>query len=334
MSDFDLKSADTRVLECAKCDEPVSGVVSGARITLTCGYCGFEDVRELTATRAAEGDATPYRGKKGKEARALRVDLAQPLEGVPGRATLAEVRALFLEQKKKLAAGVPDDERASEEFRLVWLAATLAAHQIAGRDFLHARAGLEAAAEAVTTPVYRGLLLARLARLAALSNAQELGERWLAACPKGLRVAELTSDVRVADAMLARARGDAKGVLESIGERDTADEFVGGARWLAVALRVDAHEKLGQGMLARQLWRQASRGNAMILANTAAAYGLARQTRKRIQTAALFALPALGVAVYGIFAAVHTMVEGDAVSPGSIAMIILGLAATIAALRM
>jgi hypothetical protein len=141
-----------------------------------------------------------------------------------------------------------------------------------------------------------------------LSTAPELGEKWLAACPTGLRVAEVDSDVRVAEALLARGRGDAKAVLEIIGERDTADEFVGGSRWLAVALRVDAHETLGDRGLAARYWREASKKNAMVLGSTAASYGLAVGTRKGLQRKAIVVLPALGFMVWGVLAMIRSIV--------------------------
>lgn len=333
MSDFDLRDPSVRLLECAKCHEPVAGDARTARMTLACGYCGFEDVREVSAPAPASDEGSAYRGKAGREPKPLRIDLSAPLEGVPARATAAAVRPLFVAAKTALAGELSDDDRRAAEFRLVWLASFLAVHHIAARDFLHARTVLETTLEAVSTPAYEALVLARLARLAAMSNAQELGDKWLELAPKGLRIAEVKSDLRVADAMLARARGDARAVLRIIGEQDTASEFVGGARWLAVALRVDAHENVGEAKLARQLWREASRGNATALSGAASAYGLAPATRKRVQLAAVFALPGFAAFLWGAFQLLRSVIE-DPAQPHGLVPLAIGLLAVVVATRL
>lgn len=320
MADFDLKGADVRILECAKCDEPVSATSDGRRVRLKCAQCNFEQERELSTSPSPS--KTGRHGKDRSDLQPTRTNLGEPLEGVPGRATLAEIRKLFVEQKKKLAGGVPNAERADAEFRLLWLAANLAVQQIKGRDFVHARALLEATLEVLTVPAYRALVLARLARLAAMSNAQELGERWLAACPKDLQVAEVNGDVRLAEALLANARGDSKSVL-SLVEAGGENEFTGGSRWLAVSLRVDAHEKLGDSKQALRLWKKSARGNAVILGNTAQAWGLAKETRKRVSKGSVIWLPAFAVFFLAGLALVRTVLSGEVASTGLVITIVL-----------
>ncbi|AKU95885.1 hypothetical protein AKJ09_02549 [Labilithrix luteola] len=324
MADFDLKGADVRILECAKCDEPVSATPAsdGRRIRLTCAKCSFEQERELSTSPSPS--KTGRHGKGRPDIALTRTNLSEPLEDVPLRATLAEIRKLFVEQKKKLVGGVPNAERADAEFRLLWLCANLAVQQIKGRDFVHARALLEATLEALTIPAYRALALARLARLAAMSNAQELGERWLAVCPKDLPNAEVNGDVRLAEALLANARGDSKSVLSLVGEGEAdAGAFTGGSRWLAVSLRVDAHEKLGDRGQALRLWRKAARGNAVILANTAQAWGLAKETRKRLSKSSAIWLPAFAVFLLAGLALVRTVLSGEVASTGLVITIVL-----------
>lgn len=322
MADFDLKGADVRILECAKCDEPVSATASadGRRVRLKCVQCSFEQERELSTSPSPS--KTGRYGKGRSDVQPTRTNLTEPLEGVPSRATLAEIRKLFVEQKKRLVGGVASAERADAEFRLLWLAANLAVQQIKGRDFVHARALLEATLEVVTIPAYRALVLARLARLAAMSNAQELGQRWLAACPKDLQIAEVNGDVRLAEALLANARGDSTSVLSLVDEGGEK-EFVGGSRWLAVSLRVDAHEKLGDRKQALRLWHQAARGNAVILGNTAQAWGLAKETRKRVSKSSVIWLPAFAVFLLAGLALVRTVLSGEVASTGLVITIVL-----------
>lgn len=294
MTAFDLTRADLRILECSSCHEPVSGEAGSPTLSLRCGYCGFEDVRAPHAPQGTSNEA-PYRGKRQREAKRLRIDLSAPLDGISPKLTLEETRTLRLAAQQTLRDGVPDEARIDAEFRLLWLTTWQAAHQIAKRDFLHARAALETALESLSIPAYHALIASRLARLAALSHAQELGERWLAHAATNTAVAEVDSDLRVARALLAHARGDDKEVLEIIGERDTADEFVGSARWFAVALRVDAHEKLGDLRLASTVWRIASKGNARQLQGVAQQYGLAVRTRQRMLQIGFAALAILGL---------------------------------------
>ncbi|MCA9588473.1 MAG: hypothetical protein KC657_24315, partial [Myxococcales bacterium] len=294
--EFDLRSTSTRILECAKCDEPVTADAFSGRVTLVCGYCGFEDERELTAGAMPVATGRPYRGGKGGGRLVVRANLDTPPRGVT-KGNREHLREQFVALKRSFpaAAEVDDDDaaqaRVDHELALVWTGTALAALHLQGRDPLHARAALEATLELVTTPVYRALVLARLARLAAIAEAPELAEKWLSCVPEGLRVPEVASDVKTAEGLIARARGDHKGVLRAIGERDTASDFVGPSRFVALALRVDAHEKLGERRLARQLWISYSRGNAFVLQGTAAALGLAVETRRANQRRALVVLP-------------------------------------------
>ena len=305
---FDLRSSQTRILQCTRCDEPVAGEGWAGRVTLPCGYCGFEDMRELSAARALEDDAKPYRdARRGSRAPGLQIDLQHPprILDVPASklATLAKLRERWLSAKR---APLPANDvkegvdRASQEYLLLWLAASVASHHVHAREYLRARAILETVLELVTQPAYRALVLARLARLAALSEAPELGAKWLDAAPVGLRIAEVTSDLKVADAMLARARGDYHAVLEIVGQRDTADEYVGTARFIALALRIDAHERLGDPTAATALWKSSIRGNAVIMGQTAAQFQLAPRTRARSSRRALVGLAGALIAVYGV----------------------------------
>lgn len=316
--EFDLGSLSVRILECARCHEPVLGERAAGRMTLRCGYCGFEDERELSSRRAPEETVTAYRGRpRNAEGRLVKVDLEEvPADMAGKRWTRQSLTALWREAKGTIGAA-EEAERANAEFRVVWLGASLANEHASARDFVRARATLETLLELVTLPPYRALVLARLGRLAVLSGAPDLADKWVSAAPRDLRIPEVTSDLRVTDAMVARARGDAKGMLAIIGERDTADEFVGGARWLAVALRVDAHERDDDLALASRVWREVSRAsgskNAVALSKAARAYGLAPRTRRRAQLLAVPALVGLMCLLYGLFAFVKGLVFADTI---------------------
>lgn len=316
---FDLGSLSVRIVECARCHEPVLGERAAGRMTLRCGYCGFEDERELSSRRAVdEADARAYRGKpRNAQGHLIKVDLEEPPSDLANkRWSRQSLTTLWREAKAAIGVAV-SDERSNAEFRLVWIGASLAAEHAAARDFLRARATLETLLELVTLAPYKALVLARLGRLAVLSDAPDLADKWVSAAPRDLRIAEVSSDLRVTDAMVARARGDAKGMLAIIGERDTADEFVGGARWLAVALRVDAHEREDDLALASRVWREVSRASgskhALALSRAARAYGLAPRTRRKAQLLAVPALVGLMCLLYGLFVFVKGLLLNDTI---------------------
>src|SRR5688572_7709997 len=146
-SDFDLRSTTLRIVECTRCDEIVAGEAMGLRVELHCGYCGFDDVRELAAARAADEGASAYRGKKAREGKRVELAFDAPL---PPNTRLA-TRGLWLEAKKTLGSA-SDDGRGDAEFRLMWLGGQLAGASIDKREYLRARATLETMLESVTTP--------------------------------------------------------------------------------------------------------------------------------------------------------------------------------------
>jgi hypothetical protein len=112
-----------------------------------------------------------------------------------------------------------------------------------------------------------------------------------------MRAVEVACDVRLARAMLARARNDARGILTELGAEES---YVPASRSLAMALRVEAHERLGDIAEARRTYRRASRGAAFAFGATINAYGLAPRTRQRSMVVGFLALGLIGVAFGGM----------------------------------
>lgn len=280
MLEPDLRAPRLRILECGACGEPVWAEPTGATLRLHCGYCGHDDVRELAPPPSVEATDDAYRGTvTRRRSRPVQVDLSTPPPGVPRRANVKLMRAALAAARTELAALDADAEtRADVELRVLFSSAVLATEYIRKHDLLRARAVLESALETHRTPAYRALVLARLARVATLSDAPELAERWLDAIPQDLRIAEVGCDVRLARAMLARARGDAKQMLEELGSEAS---FVAASRPLAMALRVDAHERLGELREARAVYRRGARGSALVFGAAINAFALAPKTRRR-----------------------------------------------------
>jgi len=299
----DLCSTHLRILECTGCSQPVWAEPVGPRVTLHCGYCGLDDARELSSLVAPAQTEDAYRGSRGsRRSRKVELDLTRPPEGVSKRPTIDQLRALLATERKHLAELDADaDERIASEHRIVYCSAVASNAYRTTHDHLRARAVLESALETVRAPAYRALVLVRLARLAAFEDAPDLAERWIAAMPE-LRVAELDTDVRVARAALARSRGDRKGVIALLG---TETSCVGASRTVAMALRVDALEQLGDLREARRVYRRGSRGNAFAFGAAMGAFELAPRTRKRTATVGILALGIVVLAFLAFGLALH-----------------------------
>jgi hypothetical protein len=143
-------------------------------------------------------------------------------------------------------------------------------------------------------PVYRALLLARLARSAALAGRFERAERWLAACPFPTGIAEVDADVDVARALLLLRRGRHGEALSILGPSDEGSALAGQARILGDLIRIGAIEKMGDRWHAYALYRKAIRVHGAVpLQDLVLYYGVANKSRRLIVATGLAALVAL-----------------------------------------
>lgn len=299
----DPASTTLRILECTGCSQPVWSEPAGGRLTLHCGYCGLDDVRELSSLAAPSATAESYRGARGsRQSRRIDVDLTRPPKGVGKASTVDTLRKVIDVERKRLAEIDADsDERSACEHRLVYCSAALSNQYRSKHDHVRARAVLESALETVREPLYHAIVLGRLARLAAFEGAPDLTERWLAALPE-VRVAELDTDVRVARAAMARAKGETKTVLDVLGAEQG---FVGASRHVAMALRADAYERLGDLREARRVYRRGSRGSALAFGSAVNTFELAPRTRKRTIVVGVLAIGIIVLAFLSFGLAIH-----------------------------
>lgn len=329
---FDLTDPDVSVRECAQCHEPVAGRISpDGTVNVTCGYCGREDAVAALVRPSGEGSGeSAYRGKdRGASGRKLplTLDLSKPPPGMTGREKRDALRKAWVEAK---TSPVPDDDeaRATHEYRLVWLAGSLSSAALREKELVRARSVLEAALEKVEIPQYRAMLLARLARLAAQSKAVPLAQAWLARVPPKMRAPEVVTDVRVAEAFVAREEEGPRGVLDVIGHGDAASAFSGPLRLLAVALRTDAHEKLGEHQEALATWTSGAKAGSLMLGSYAALYGLAPETRKRAFRRGYVALVVLVAVLWAVVSLLRTTIAGE---PMTLApFVVVGVALVVA----
>jgi hypothetical protein len=333
--DFDVTALDVSIQECAGCNEPVSGVVAAdGTVAVTCTYCGREDL--LTSTRgrkdrdedaheSSEG-ASAYRGKARSaagRATPLVLDLGKTPPEFKGRDGKEAVRKAWLEAKR--APRAEDADRGDHDYKLTWLAATSSGWNVRAKEAVRARAVLESALDLVETPAYRALLLARLVRLAASAKATPLGRAWLARVPRRRHAPEVKTDLLVAEAFLAREESGPRAVLDLLGHGDAVDSFSGPLRMLAVALRTDAHEKLGEHALALANWSAGARAGGATLGTYAGLYGLAPETRKRALRRGYVAIVTLVAAFWALFSFARGVLNGGEVSLFPVAVIAVAL---------
>jgi len=306
-----VHSPDVRAVECESCGRAqlVAGRVPEA-LSLTCAYCGHEQVRSLGGS-----DGPPYRTAprpRGANGRLVSFDLRETPPGLEAlarrRVPIADTRARFDAVRTALStmSSAPRDPEA--EWHLVWLGSMLAARHHIARDLLSERAVLEATLERTTLPPYRNLLLARLSRLAASGASSgdglALAQAWLDLAAPHTGIAEVDGDVDAAIAYLDIQRGDPQAALARLGQEE-ASPIRGSARVVADLLRVEALERLGRALPAYGLLRIATRGHGQaVVTSIATRYALARRSRARLVRAGIGALALLlvlpVVVVFGI----------------------------------
>jgi hypothetical protein len=211
------------------------------------------------------------------------------LERFSGGRQKDALRAVWKETKAVIA----DEHDADTEHRAVWISAMSAAIFARSGDALRERAVLETALESTTIEIYRAMIAARLARVAARGDALDLADAWLESAPKRTGLPEAESDLEVARALVAHRRGDLDAALSSVGPHPSTSAIVGGARVLAAALRIDILERRGEKVAAYKLWREAlgTHGMRVVIA-VAKQFELAPKTRGRSHGVALTALAA------------------------------------------
>lgn len=302
---IDLTTYRLRVVECASCHQPVAHPRKSepGAAPNPCPYCGASAPPRVGRV-AADPGTSPYRGKpRGPDGKLLPFELARPPRGLERyalgarRRELPKLREAWEEAKAQLEA----EHDAHTEFRAAWLAAILSGIFAASGDPLRERAVLETAFEALTLPIYRAMVAARLSRLALRAKALELAEDWLRAAPSRTYLPEADSDLVVARALLARARGDDEGVFDLIGSNPDASSITGGARVMADLLRVDLLERRGDPADAAHLHREAvAMHGARVTSTIAKQFGLAPKTTHRVKAVRLTVMGALATVVASV----------------------------------
>lgn len=306
---LDPRSSKSRLLECSKCHEPVASSAWSGPATLRCGYCSFEDERELVLERAATRFARPYRDKEPTRVREtkLSLNLADLLDG----RTITDFDIADLRASRELSP-IPAIDRADLEWPTVWMTYWWARRMGMAGDTLRARVTLETTLEGIATPAYRAILLANLAQHAAAIGATALAKKWLAACPD-VAIAEVESEVRVARVMIAFSKGRFADVRRMTGDTLAGAGFAGAASHLAIGLNIAAHERLAEASLANAIWRDLIRKKfAPTILTVMQAYAIQSAEITRVLRA-MRMKAAIGYAVFtfGVFKFVGSSLNRD-----------------------
>lgn len=246
-------SHETRVLTCASCGAPLEAAISGGEVR--CGYCSAvnqvlrrDESADLERARqdtgVSEGERFARLREQDRQAPALPesllplvVDGSLPEERVP------EARQQWLAARGQLAA-TPSFPVAERLFHLTvmiepWLTKEM-----------ERRALLETAVELLPDEGHRHILRSLLARQAARVGDVSAAEQWLAPCnPRPLDLSMDTA-YRLASSVLAVARNEPRKVVEQLGMAAGDVPIDNREELLALALRLDAADKVGSGAAA------------------------------------------------------------------------------------
>jgi len=248
-------SHDIRALLCEQCGAPMSAPPQGG--TATCGYC--RTVHQV-APRVDRATLTPiHRAPMTEDARQqlLRRQVGRPMSEPAGLSSLlhhgriephrlTEAIAVWQATRREVKlSGSPD---AAE--RLLYL--TLLLQSALMDDEERQRAVLESALDGLTLPRHRQLVLAALSRLAVRAGDLRAAHEWLAACDPRSEDLHADSAYRLAAAFLATARRDHPEVLAVLGDDAEDIPISTVVSTLAVVVRANAHERLGDDARARE----------------------------------------------------------------------------------
>jgi len=244
-------SFDKRVLMCNSCGANMEVPVSGGR--QTCSKCNHtEDIPPRPAyTSLAEKRSSSV--PESERLARLRAQDGKPLippksiagllvaGGIVPEWKLDEAISVFLSAKKNVQA--TGDFAAAEQLRFLELALSNHFHKKGDKE--RRRAIVESALEALTLPRLKQMMFCTLSRSAALEGDNSSAARWLEPCDPSSDDLEADSAYRLSKAMLSTARGDWSGVHQMLGKKHNDIPIADFMDSLAVALRANATERLG-----------------------------------------------------------------------------------------
>lgn len=152
-----------------------------------------------------------------------------------------EAISVFLSAKKNVQA--TGDFGAAEQVRFLELALSNYFHKKGEKE--RRRALVESALEALTIPRLKQMMLCTLSRSAAMEGDNSSAVRWLEPCDPSSDDLEADSAYRLSKAMLSTARRDWSAVLQVLGKKHNDIPIADFMDGLAVVLRANAIERLG-----------------------------------------------------------------------------------------
>ena len=248
---------DARILMCQNCGAPME--VSTAGGVGQCAYCSAQYQLVSRREEQVEPAAAARQLDEGQRLIMLRQQDGTPMvppQGVQSLLQNGELpewkiqEAIAIWQNTRRQLESTNDFQAAES--LLFLTILLSNHFANKQERLQQRAMFESALEVFTLPRHRQMMRGALARFAALEGDLEAAGRWLAPCNP--RSEDLQSDTtyRISRATIDTARGDFNAVIQTLGNDLQQVPIMDAMEAIAVILRANAWERLGQLQVATQ----------------------------------------------------------------------------------
>ena len=250
-------SYDVRILMCEKCGAPMEVSTGGG--TVGCTYCGAHNQLVSRKEEPVEPAAAARQIDEQQRLTMLRQQDGRPmvppsslhglLEGgaIP-EWKISEAVSIWQTTRKQLEG--TSDYSASET--LLFLTIMLSNYYSAKSEPLKRRAMFESALEVFTLPRHRQMIRGQLTRSAALEGDIAAAERWLAPCNPRSEDLEADTAYRISRATIDTAKNDLNAVLQVLGQQIGQVPIMDSMEGIAVLLRANACERLGQQPLAAQ----------------------------------------------------------------------------------
>jgi hypothetical protein len=252
---------DVRVLLCKNCGAPIEASLGGG--TVACGYCSMQNQVTSRREEPIEPAAAARQLDEGQRLIMLRQQDGQPMLPPASLSSLLEGGGIA-EWKIQEAVAVWQTTRREVEStgsfeaaeRLLFLTIALANFYSGKGERLQQRAMFESALEVFSLPRHRQMMRGALARSAALDGDLAAAEQWLQPCNP--RSEDLQSDTayRISRATIDTARGDFNTVIAVLGQDLQQVPIMDAMEAIAVVLRANAWERMGQVQVASQQFAQ------------------------------------------------------------------------------
>ncbi len=250
-------SYDVRVVMCQNCGAPIEAATGAGQVQ--CSYCQTQHQLIGRKEDPVEPAAAAQQIDENQRIVMLRQQDGKPM--VPPQSIMSllqggklpdwkiqEAVAVWQNTRRQLES--TNDYEAAES--LLFLTILLSNHYSEKGEKLQQRAMFESSLEVFTLPRHRQMMRGALARFAALEGDLEAAERWLAPCNPRSQDLQADTAYRISRATIDTAKNDFNAVIQTLGQDLQQVPILDAMEAIAVVLRANAWERLGQVQAASQ----------------------------------------------------------------------------------